>query len=73
MFICLVVGSYVAINTNNNLISHFMHQVPYGNTFVAWTQYTIINTGKNTCRMICSVEAEFPNGAPMVARQESPR
>ena len=46
-----------------------MYQVPYGNTFVAWTQYTIINTGKNTCRMICSVEAEFPNGAPMVARQ----
>ena len=46
-----------------------MYQVPYGNTFIAWTQYTIINTGKNTCRMICSVEAEFPNGAPMVARQ----
>ncbi|KAL7542728.1 hypothetical protein ACHAXR_012261 [Thalassiosira sp. AJA248-18] len=44
-------------------------EVPYGNTFIAWTQYSIVNTGKNTCRMVCSVEAEFPNGAPMVARQ----
>lgn len=44
-------------------------EVPYGNTFVSWTQYSIINTGKDTCRMICSVEAEFPLGAPMVARQ----
>ena len=34
----------------------------YGHTFVAWTQYSIVNTGKNTCRMVCSVEAEFPNG-----------
>ena len=41
----------------------------YGHTFVAWTQYSIVNTGKNTCRMVCSVEAEFPNGQPMVARQ----
>lgn len=44
-------------------------EVPYGNTFIAWTQYSIVNTGKNTCRMVCSVEAEFPNGQPMVARQ----
>jgi hypothetical protein len=44
-------------------------EVPYGSTFIAWTQYSIQNTGKNSCRMICSVEAEFPNGQPMVARQ----
>jgi hypothetical protein len=44
-------------------------EVPYGSTFVAWTQYSILNTGKNSCRMVCSVEAEFPNGQPMVARQ----
>mmetsp|Transcript_16627 Transcript_16627/g.33676 ORF Transcript_16627/g.33676 Transcript_16627/m.33676 type:complete len:1100 (+) Transcript_16627:209-3508(+) len=44
-------------------------EVPYGNTFIAWTQYSVINTGNDTCRMICSVEAEFPNGPPMVARQ----
>ncbi len=44
-------------------------EVPYGNTFISWTQYSILNTGKNSCRMVCSVEAEFPNGQPMVARQ----
>ena len=44
-------------------------EVPYGNTFIVWTQYSIVNTGKGTCRMVCSCEAEFPNGAPMVARQ----
>merc|ERR1712194_217308 len=44
-------------------------EVPYGNTFIVWTQYSIINTGKNTCRLVCSCEAEFPNGQPMVARQ----
>lgn len=44
-------------------------EVPYGNTFVSWTKYSIVNTGKNTCRMVCSVEAEFPDGQPMVARQ----
>lgn len=43
--------------------------VPYGKSFVAWTQFVVINTGNNTCRMICSVEAEFPNGPPMVSRQ----
>ena len=44
-------------------------EVPYGSTFFAWTQYKVINTGNNTCRMICSVEAEFPNGQPLIARQ----
>ena len=44
-------------------------EVPYGSTFIAWTQYSFLNTGKNSCRMVCSVEAEFPNGQPMVARQ----
>ena len=29
----------------------------------------VINTGINTCRLTCSVEAEFPNGEPMVSRQ----
>jgi VAD1 Analog of StAR-related lipid transfer domain len=43
--------------------------VPYGSTFKAWTQLLVINTGNNTCRLICSVEAEFPNGPPLVSRQ----
>jgi VAD1 Analog of StAR-related lipid transfer domain len=43
--------------------------VPFGSTFVAWTQYLVINTGNNSCRLICSVEAEFPNGPPLVSRQ----
>jgi hypothetical protein len=42
---------------------------PFGNTFVAWTQYLVVNTGNNTCKMTCSVEAEFPNGEPMISRQ----
>ncbi len=42
--------------------------VPYGRTFCAWTQITVYNNGCNSCRMVCSVEAEFPNGPPMVAR-----
>jgi len=43
-------------------------EVPYGNTFVTWTQVRIVNTGHNTCRMVCSVEIEFPNGPPMISR-----
>lgn len=43
--------------------------VPYGSTFVAWTQFTVINTGNHSCRLICSVEPEFPNGPPLVSRQ----
>jgi VAD1 Analog of StAR-related lipid transfer domain len=43
--------------------------VPYGSTFVAWTQIVFINNGNNSTRMVCSVEAEFPNGPPMVGRQ----
>jgi hypothetical protein len=27
------------------------------------------NLGGNSCKMTCSVEAEFPNGPPMIARQ----
>ena len=42
--------------------------VPYGNSFCAWTQITVHNMGQNSCRMICSVEAGFPNGPPLVAR-----
>ena len=44
-------------------------EVPYGTTFVAWTKFVFINTGNDTCKMICSVEAEFPNGPPMISRQ----
>lgn len=43
-------------------------EVPYGNTFVTWTQVMVVNTGHNTCRMVCSVEIEFPNGPPMTSR-----
>lgn len=43
--------------------------VPYGSTFIAWTQIVVTNTGNDTCRMVCSVEAEFPNGPPMVGGQ----
>ena len=43
--------------------------VPYGNTFIAWTKYTVINTGSGSCKIICSVEAEFPNGPPLISRQ----
>lgn len=42
---------------------------PFGKSFVAWTQYLVVNLGNNSCRLVCSVEAEFPNGEPMVARQ----
>jgi len=43
--------------------------VPYGSTFEAWTKYVVINTGNNSCKLICSVEAVFPNGPPMISRQ----
>mmetsp|Transcript_2 Transcript_2/g.3 ORF Transcript_2/g.3 Transcript_2/m.3 type:complete len:967 (+) Transcript_2:75-2975(+) len=43
--------------------------VPYGSTFLANTQMVVINKGNETCRLICSTEAEFPNGPPMVSRQ----
>jgi len=43
--------------------------VPYGGTFIAHTQIVITNTGNNSCKLVCSVEAEFPNGPPMVGRQ----
>ena len=43
--------------------------VPYGSTFEAWTKYVVINTGDNSCKLICSVEAVFPNGPPMISRQ----
>jgi len=38
--------------------------VPFGERFIAETQIIVVRTGKNSCRMICSVEAEFPNGPP---------
>lgn len=44
-------------------------EVPYGSTFIAWTKFVILNTGKDSCKMICSLEAEFPNGPPLVSRQ----
>ena len=44
-------------------------EVPYGNTFVTHTQIAIMDKGNDRCHMTCSVEAEFPNGPPMVGRQ----
>lgn len=44
-------------------------EVPYGTTFIAWTQMTVIDTGNNSCKLICSVEPEFPNGPPLISRQ----
>mmetsp|Transcript_9219 Transcript_9219/g.10161 ORF Transcript_9219/g.10161 Transcript_9219/m.10161 type:complete len:149 (-) Transcript_9219:25-471(-) len=44
-------------------------EVPYGNTFVVWTQILITNTGCSSCHMVCSVDVEFPNGQPMISRQ----
>jgi len=43
--------------------------VPYGKTFIIWTKFIIVNNGNNTCRLVCSAEAEFPNGPPMISRQ----
>jgi len=40
-------------------------EVPFGKTFVAHTKIVVLNTGENSCRMICSVQAEFPNGPPL--------
>jgi VAD1 Analog of StAR-related lipid transfer domain len=42
---------------------------PFGKTFIAWTQYRVVNTGEDSCKLTCSVEPEFPNGEPMVSRQ----
>jgi len=39
--------------------------VPFGKRFLARTQIIVINTGENSCRMICSVEPEFPDGPPL--------
>ena len=39
--------------------------VPYGKRFIAHTQICVLNKGNGSCRMICSVEAEFPEGPPM--------
>jgi hypothetical protein len=44
-------------------------EVPYGTTFVTWTQMLIVNTGNDTCHLATSVEAEFPNGPPIISRQ----
>jgi len=44
-------------------------EVPFGSTFLPHTQFIVINLGKENVRVIFSMEAEFPNGAPMVARQ----
>ncbi len=39
--------------------------VPFGSRFNAKTQIVVVNTGENTCELICSVEPEFPHGPPM--------
>ena len=38
--------------------------IPYGNQFIAHTKIIVYNKGCNTCQMVCSVEAIFPNGPP---------
>lgn len=38
-------------------------EVPYGSSFVAWTKFVVINNGSDSSKLICSVEAEFPNGS----------
>jgi len=43
--------------------------VPYGKTFRSLSQIVIRNAGVNSCHMIWSCEAKFPNGPPMVGRQ----
>ena len=42
-------------------------EVPFGSTFLPHTQFIVINLGKENVRVIFSMEAEFPNGAPMVS------
>jgi hypothetical protein len=44
-------------------------EVPYGSTFVTWTQILLTNTGHGSCHLTTSVEAEFPNGPPLISRQ----
>ena len=45
-------------------------EVPYGECFCTWTQLVVMRDGRNSCRMVCSSEAEFVNGRrPIVARQ----
>ena len=41
--------------------------VPFGSKFIALTQIVVLNMGHGTCKMICSSEAEFPNGVPLGA------
>ena len=42
---------------------------PFGSTFVAWTQFLVVNNGNDSCKLYCSVEPEFPNGPPLVSQQ----
>lgn len=49
--------------------TNYLFRKSSGGTFIAHTQIVITNTGNNTCKIVCSVEAEFPNGPPMVGRQ----
>jgi len=55
------------------ILSSLLHELSLpnssGGTFIAHTQIVVTNTGNNTCKIVCSVEAEFPNGPPMVGRQ----
>jgi hypothetical protein len=38
---------------------------PFGNSYIAKTQLVVVKTSDHSCKMICSVEAEFPNGPPL--------
>ncbi|GKY92133.1 hypothetical protein MPSEU_000184700 [Mayamaea pseudoterrestris] len=60
-----------AYNDNCFAIKKKTHtpDVPFGGTFFSWTMLLFENLGGNSVKMTCSVEAEFPNGPPMIARQ----
>jgi hypothetical protein len=38
---------------------------PFGTTYIAKTQVVVMKTTDKSCKMMCSVETEFPHGAPM--------
>eukprot|EP00557_Chaetoceros_sp_GSL56_P002126 CAMPEP_0176500110 /NCGR_PEP_ID=MMETSP0200_2-20121128/13338_1 /TAXON_ID=947934 /ORGANISM="Chaetoceros sp., Strain GSL56" /LENGTH=611 /DNA_ID=CAMNT_0017898679 /DNA_START=804 /DNA_END=2640 /DNA_ORIENTATION=+ len=64
----------ITLTSYNNYFFSLLKQinnphVPYGKTFTTLFQMTIFNTGNNSCRMVSSCEASFPNGPPFVARK----
>ena len=41
-------------------------KLPFGDNLESHTQIVVLNTGKHSCKMICSVEARFPRGIPFM-------